>query len=125
MDDVSRGCKSDGRFVVALERGAIPVIGVAVSFDDHPLLCPKEIDEPPVDQYVDLWQGQAGPSAQSEEINLERGASVDSPRIRFCHNPPQPGDSETSLALLQQLDQPRPPQSAGPIRGNNCPLQLP
>jgi hypothetical protein len=111
--------------MIALERGAISVICVAVSFDDYSLLYPNEIDEPPFDQNIDRRQRQSGLPAQSQKIDLKWRASLDSPWIRSRNDPAEPSDPETAVASLQQLDQARPSQSAGSIRGNDCALQLP
>ena len=82
--------KRNGAFVIALEGESIAVVGIAVGFDDHPLLLPEEVDEIGTDHYVDMRLRQPLFATEREEVNLRRRLGLDGLRTDLVSYPTQP-----------------------------------
>ncbi|HWP32556.1 MAG TPA: hypothetical protein VNL97_02300 [Solirubrobacterales bacterium] len=111
--------------MVALEGWSVPVKGVAIRFDNHPLGSPQEVDQETLYKDIHLGDGQVSFAAEGQEIDLQRRASVDSAGVDERDHARQATGSASPRGSLEQAHQLVPTNVSLSIGGDEHPLELP
>jgi hypothetical protein len=107
-----------------LEGGAIVVVGVTIGLDDHARARPKEVDEYPLDEDIDLGGRQAGLPTESQEVDLQRRAGIDGMRVHLVDEASESAHSLSAPGPFDDLSKRRPAQTPTAIGLDQKVLQL-